>query len=104
MTKELRSCPFCGGEPYIEELEGYPDTVICSNDSCHLGRNDIEFEVDDWNTRVSILGTLKVKLSILDSEPMTELVDIIVKHVDDMPESMRQQFVAWTEKHTTDED
>lgn len=54
MTKELKPCPFCGSEPFIEKSTRYPKpkrepvdgyTVVCKNFDC------IGYRADDWYRR-----------------------------------------------------
>lgn len=51
MTKELRRCPFCGGE-----IERHRDTYYIDHESsCFLFRNHVNFinknELEAWNRR-----------------------------------------------------
>lgn len=103
MTEELKPCPFCGGEAKIIEWE---NDIYCGGCYVSMGKgaNSLDEQIKLWNQRSSVIGTLKVKLSILDSEPMSELVEIICEHRDDMPGAMREKFVAWCDKHTTDKE
>lgn len=105
MTEELKPCPFCGNTDVELQESHVGFSIECHNCDFHVGGDLTEKSVTKlWNQRTSTIGTLKLELSILDSEPMSELVEIICDHRDDMPPEMREKFVAWVEKHTTDEE
>lgn len=103
MTEELKPCPFCGGkaELLVTGTYWYRCTDCGAETECDPDKNSA---ASLWNRRSSSIGTLKVNLSILDTEPMSELVEIICDHRDDMPPEMREKFAAWVEKHTTDKE
>lgn len=96
---ELKPCPFCGSDPLTYSQSGL---IKCCYAMC--GVNPSCDSEEDWNNRVSSLGTLHLQLSVLDTEPMNDLVEIICDHRDDMPKEMYDKFVSWCNKHTSDKD
>lgn len=60
-NKELKPCPFCGGDAEIHKCQsGDNDSiyyrVACANEKCSMGNPDAWYEnkielVKDWNTR-----------------------------------------------------
>lgn len=48
---------------------------------------------------------LQLKVSVMDCEPVGELVEIICGYPrDKLPEDLRIQIEGWVEKHTSDDD
>lgn len=48
---------------------------------------------------------LTLKVSVMDCEPVSELVDIIIGFPrKDTPKELREQIEAWCDKHTTEND
>lgn len=49
--------------------------------------------------------TIKMKFSVMDTEPVAELVTVICGYPrDQLPEELRKQIEGWCDKHTSDED
>jgi len=57
---ELKPCPFCGKEPFVEYLQNqsgsYSWSVICVHDGCpadtvEVVEDDKAFVIEQWNTR-----------------------------------------------------
>lgn len=66
MTEELKPCPFCGSEPFMEKSTRYPKprqepvdgyTVVCKNFDCigcmsdNWYRRSEKAAAKEWNTR-----------------------------------------------------
>ena len=59
MSEELKPCPFCGGEPYLQEFNGYTEPQY-SCVRCHCGVETKQFvgfngktkAIEVWNRRV----------------------------------------------------
>lgn len=50
-------------------------------------------------------NTLTLQVSVMDSEPVVELVDIICSYPrDQLPDDLRQQLEEWCDKHTSEDD
>lgn len=50
---EIKSCPFCGGKAYLEDLHSQTFVAVQCNDCNALGRASefVNKAIDFWNTR-----------------------------------------------------
>ena len=57
---QLKKCPFCGGDAILSRDAGEPPFINCVECECRTcGGNDIGFEVDSWNSRISVQSEFK---------------------------------------------
>ena len=48
---------------------------------------------------------LTLKISVMDCDPVKELVDIIIGYPKDkLPDDLKVQLEGWVDKHTSDDD
>lgn len=103
----MKTCPFCGaeGEAAFNVSKHEPNCYIQNLLRMREEVPKCEETEKLWNSRASNIGTLQVKLSVLDSEPMSDLVDIICGYPrDQLPEDLQEKLVEWTNKHTSEGD
>lgn len=43
--------------------------------------------------------TIELKVSVGDIEPISEIIDILVRHLDDLPEELRNKIVDVLDRH-----
>ena len=56
--KELKNCPFCGGEAKVMDM-GYPHWVYCTKCGAKVqggkyGKNGVNASIEVWNKRVEV--------------------------------------------------
>jgi Lar family restriction alleviation protein len=59
MTPELKPCPFCGGKPYLANVEmAGCSYVVCTD--CRTQSDDMSKEraITQWNTRADIAAAM----------------------------------------------
>ena len=51
--RELKCCPFCGGEAYTDKIGKPLFTIRCTNINCYceISKNSLEDAINAWNTR-----------------------------------------------------
>lgn len=102
---ELKTCPFCGSDNMSTEVLN--STVVKCLDCSAEG--PISFSVTEaielWNTRSSNLRTLKVDVSVIDAEPIADLIDIVCSHPrDELPEALQVKLGKWIDERTSGKD
>lgn len=45
---------------------------------------------------------IKMSVSVADIEPMSQLIDILIRHMDDLPEELRSKIIDVLDRHGVD--
>lgn len=71
---DLLPCPFCGGQPLIEQLPKGSWDVGCDNDNCftHCVFSTKDKAVEAWNTRTP---PAQDEVDLAELEPAIDLID-----------------------------